>query len=89
MVEKRPVTVAIAVDYYFFFYSEGILTECPTELNHGVLVTGVVENGSENYWIIKNSWSTEWGELGYGRIDRSMKYGNLCEICYAPSYSIV
>lgn len=42
MVEKRPVTAAVAVNFYFFFYAEGVLTECGTDLNHGVLVTGVV-----------------------------------------------
>jgi len=28
ILERRPVTVAIAADMYFYFYYEGILDEC-------------------------------------------------------------
>jgi hypothetical protein len=74
---------------YFFFYWEGILTNCGLDLNHGVLLTGLVETTETNFWIVKNSWGEWWGMEGYAHIDRYSRYGNLCEICYAPSYSIV
>jgi cathepsin L len=89
MVERRPVTVAVAINLYFFYYGEGVLENCGTELNHAVFVTGFVESREENFWIVKNSWGTWWGMQGYAHINRAVQYGNLCEICYAPSYSIL
>ena len=58
MIEKRPVTVAIAASFEFFFYYEGVLTVCGEEINHGVQLTGLVESYPDNYWIIKNSWGS-------------------------------
>lgn len=44
MVEKRPVTVAIAASFEFFYYYEGILTVCGEDINHGVQLTGLIES---------------------------------------------
>jgi cathepsin C len=31
---------------------------------------GADKSTGEKYWIVKNSWSTSWGEQGYFRIRR-------------------
>ena len=36
-------------------------------MNHYVLLTGY----TEDYWIAKNSWSSDWGEDGYIKLPRN------------------
>ena len=39
---------------------------CTDPLDHAVVVVGydTTEEG-QDYWLIKNSWSTTWGEQGF------------------------
>lgn len=65
MLMLRPVIVSVdGANLYWQFYSTGILSFCGYNnvLNHGVQVIGIVKflNGT-NYYIIKNSWGTNWG----------------------------
>lgn len=51
-------------------YSGGIISDatCGTKINHGVLAVGYgYENGME-YYLVKNSWGTQWGDNGYVKI---------------------
>ena len=64
---------------------------CGTELDHGVAIVGYGTDATtgNDYWIVKNSWSTEWGLDGYVHIERSS--GNprgVCGIHSFPSYPV-
>jgi len=36
-----------------------------------------------DYWIVKNSWSADWGDEGYFKIQRGV---NMCGIAQCNSY---
>lgn len=90
----QPVSVAIAASGLGFqFYSSGVYDSvwCGTSLDHGVLVAGygTDSSSSKDYWLVKNSWGTSWGEKGYIRMVR--KGGSTkgqCGIAMEPYYVI-
>jgi len=67
-----PVSVALEAESTFQLYSSGILSAdgCGTIMDHGVLVVGYGTDAGQDYWLVKNSWGTNWGEKGYIRLAR-------------------
>jgi hypothetical protein len=49
------------------FYSSGVMTpsQCGTDVDHCVQLVGYNSDSSPNYWIIRNSWGTGWGQQGH------------------------
>lgn len=93
-VSRQPVSVAIEADtFYFQSYSSGVLTsdKCGTKLDHGVLVVGYGSENGNDYWLVKNSWGTSWGDEGYVKIGRSDSTNDpgICGIAIQPSYPVV
>ncbi|KAF3692402.1 Cathepsin K [Channa argus] len=87
-----PVSVGIdAMQSTFQFYQRGIYYDpnCNKEdINHAVLAVGYgVNTKGKKYWIVKNSWSENWGNKGYILMARNR--GNLCGIANLASYPIM
>ena len=80
LVQHGPIPVAVdASSTRFHQYRGGVLTsrDCNQEPNHAVLLTGY----TPEYWIVKNSWGTNWGEEGFARIERNK------DVCGIGSYA--
>ncbi len=74
------------------FYKSGVITSkhCGWRPNHAVTAVGYgydAELGVE-YFLVKNSFGTTWGENGYVRIGVADDHG-ICGIQVFPSYPIV
>lgn len=87
-ISQQPTSVAIAANA-IMFYSSGIFSNsaCGTSLNHGVTAVGFGTEGSQNFYIVRNSWGAGWGEAGYIRMSRDVQTDTgICGICMVASY---
>lgn len=81
-----PISVVLCVEDSFDNYKRGVYVQenCCTAHTHAPLVTGYgTDPVYGDYWIVKNSWGTTWGENGYARVARGR---NMCDIAY---YAVV
>ncbi|XP_017046567.1 procathepsin L [Drosophila ficusphila] len=89
-----PVTASIDhLHEEFTEYQSGVLNipDCRKErrrLTHSMLVVGFgTDPDWGDYWLIKNSYGTTWGEKGYVRLARNAN--NSCGIASYPQYPIL
>ncbi|KAI4890025.1 hypothetical protein NFI96_024326, partial [Prochilodus magdalenae] len=86
-----PISVAINAGHHSFqLYRSGVYDEpaCGTRVNHAVLVVGYgTHSPGKDYWLVKNSWGTRWGDSGYIKMSRNK--GNQCGIVKYAVYPVV
>ena len=90
-----PLSVCFDVVSGFKDYSSGVYTSTtcgttPKSVNHAVLAVGygkqTASEGGLEYWTVKNSWGSTWGNQGYFLIKRG---SNECGISTCASYPIL
>ena len=78
----------LCMQYKYKFYISGVYDEpacSPQNLDHGVLCVGYgVSDDGQEYWLVKNSWNTVWGDQGYIKMARNKN--NMCGIASSASY---
>jgi hypothetical protein len=89
---NQPISVSIEADQRSFqLYTSGVYDspDCGTTLDHGVLLVGYGHMDGQDYYRVKNSWSSSWGDNGYIYMARnsvsSSKQGQ-CGIAMDASY---
>lgn len=85
-----PISVAFEVTDDFVDYDGGVYVgqtchQDTDHVNHAVLAVGFGKDSKTglDYWIVKNSWGTGWGEEGYFRIQRGT---NMCGLAVCASF---
>ena len=90
-IAMQPVSVSIEADKLCFqLYKSGVMnnTNCGTTLDHAVLAVGYGNESGQDYWLVKNSWGTSWGEAGYIKLAAVAGEG-ICGVQEGPLYPSV
>ncbi|XP_031627880.1 cathepsin L1-like [Contarinia nasturtii] len=89
-----PISTCIDASHESFqHYGSGIYHEpqCSSnidDLNHAVLIVGYgTDDHGKDFYIVKNSWSDDWGDEGYVYMPRNRK--NHCGIATDATFPIV
>lgn len=72
-VMTGPVVLAVFASPWMD-YEGGVFDGCSShrnnDIDHGVTLTGVGSDGTNQWWEIRNSWGPQWGEGGVIRLIR-------------------
>jgi len=83
-IEITPVVVSINSEQRWIYgYESGILNtpECGSyRIGHNMVVIGWGNDGTQDYYIAKNSFGAAWGEKGYIRIAATETGNGICGI---------
>jgi len=81
-LDRQPISVTIEADQATFqTYQSGVLMSgCGTSLDHAVLAVGYGEEDGNEFYLVKNSWNTTWGDQGYIKIGITGDDAGVCGI---------
>lgn len=81
--ERGPVTCGVYTsDLFDYNYAGGIWTRENDDFDHDVEVVGWGTEHGVDYWHIRNSWGTFWGEEGFYKLKRGLDRGLVTYDCW-------
>jgi len=90
IAEFGPVSIGIDTKHRSFqLYHSGVYNEpdCSSfDIDHAVLAVGYGTEDGQDYYLVKNSWSNDWGLDGYIKMARNN--GNMCGVATMACYAI-
>jgi len=79
LVSNGPLVLSFEPKEDFMYYRSGLYRSGSNKIHqeweqvdHAVLLIGLGEEEGHAYWVLQNSWGTEWGEQGYFRMARGI-----------------
>merc|ERR1712232_761082 len=80
LAAKGPTSICVNAESWQN-YKRGIYSKkCSSaadDMDHCVQVVGFDKSGAKPYWIVRNSWTTDWGIKGYMYLEMGK---NLCGV---------
>jgi len=94
VTDVGPIAISAAAEPWQL-YEEGIYDgDCGADVDHAIQLVGygqgkkgIFSKKEADYWLVRNSWGTMWGEKGYIRIERfgDTPKGETCYTDRTPS----
>jgi len=79
LVTNGPLVLSFEPKEDFMYYKSGLyksgLNKIHQEweqVDHAVLLMGLGTDAGQPYWVLQNSWGTQWGEEGFFRMARGI-----------------
>lgn len=84
-IVKGPTSVTIeSASTVFHAYTSGVISDasCGTSLDHAVTAVGygTDEETGLDYYLIRNSWGSAWGDNGYVKLARNGDGYGICGV---------
>jgi cathepsin L len=82
-IANGPTSVTIEADRRVFqHYTSGVLESflCGTKLDHAVTAVGYGTQDGKDYYLVRNSWGSSWGDQGYIKIGAKKDGKGVCGI---------
>lgn len=89
LVRGGPLVVSFEPKADVMYYNGGIYASTPNQhaewerVDHAVLLVGYGEENGHKYWVLQNSWGTDWGEDGFFRMARGTDESGIESIAVA------
>jgi C1A family cysteine protease len=89
LAQTGPVSICVYAESWMDYQSGILNSNCPnsySSLDHCVQLVGYNKAGSIPYWIVRNSWNTNWGVNGYIYIQSG---SNLCGVADEATFATI